>query len=270
MQLEVSYYQLPESIDFNFEELKQELTEKVQTYKTIVYDDNQIKEAKADKANLNKLKKALNDERIKREKEYMMPFNEFKSKIAEIISIIDEPIAIIDSQVKEYENKKKQEKHEAICELWDGMEDRPEWLSLQMIFDDTWLNATASMKSIKDAIEAKISRIRCDIVVLEELPEFSFEAVEEYKRTLDLATAVNEGKRLADMQRRKLETEKAREAFLAEQEAKHKEKIEAQKTDPVIVDEIRQWISFSAYLTIDEAMLLKTFFEENNIQFRRA
>ena len=41
-----------------YEELKQELTEKVSMYETMVYTDDQIKEAKADKANLNKLKKA--------------------------------------------------------------------------------------------------------------------------------------------------------------------------------------------------------------------
>ena len=51
--------------------MKQELTEKVSMYETLVYTDDQIKEAKADKAQLNKLKKALNDERIRIEKEYM-------------------------------------------------------------------------------------------------------------------------------------------------------------------------------------------------------
>ena len=68
MELKMNEYQLPEKILFNYEELKQELTEKVAHYETLVYTDDQIKEAKADRANLNRLKKALNDERIRREK----------------------------------------------------------------------------------------------------------------------------------------------------------------------------------------------------------
>lgn len=67
MELKVNEVSIPEKIEFNYEQLKAELTEKVSLYETMVYTDDQIKQAKADKANLNKLKKALNDERIRRE-----------------------------------------------------------------------------------------------------------------------------------------------------------------------------------------------------------
>ena len=50
MELKMHEYQLPEKILFNYEELKRELTEKVSHYETLVYTDDQIKEAKADKA----------------------------------------------------------------------------------------------------------------------------------------------------------------------------------------------------------------------------
>ena len=110
MEFKVNEYQLPDKLTFNYEELKCELQEKVSHYETLVYTDDQIKEAKADRASLNKLKAALNDERIRREKEYMIPFNDFKAKVNEIIGIIDKPISVIDRQVKEYEDKKKAEK----------------------------------------------------------------------------------------------------------------------------------------------------------------
>ena len=106
MELRVNEVAIPEKIDFNYEELKAELTSKVSFYETLVYTDDQIKDAKADKANLNKLKRALNDERIRREKEYMQPFNVFKAQINEIIGIIDKPIAVIDEQVKAYDEKR--------------------------------------------------------------------------------------------------------------------------------------------------------------------
>ena len=183
MQLKVNEVTIPEEISFNYNELKQELTEKVKMYETLVYTDDQIKQAKTDKANLNKLKKALNDERIRREKEYMKPFNEFKAQINEIIGIIDKPIAIIDKQVKEAEEQKKQEKTKAIEELFLEMT-RPDWVNLRAIYNPKWLNATFTMKSVKEEIESRLEQINNDLATLSNLPEFGFEATEVYKLPL--------------------------------------------------------------------------------------
>ena len=59
MNFEVTKITTPERIEWNYEELKAEIAERVQHYETLVYTDETIKEAKADRANLNKLKKAL-------------------------------------------------------------------------------------------------------------------------------------------------------------------------------------------------------------------
>ena len=121
MELKIMPYEQPAAIKFNFEELKTELEERVKVYEKMVYDETQIQQAKADRADLNKLKKALNDERIRREKDYMVPFNEFKAQINEIIAIIDKPVAIIDKQVKEFEEKEKQEKLMITVNYTDGL-----------------------------------------------------------------------------------------------------------------------------------------------------
>ena len=71
MELKLIPYTVPQSITWNYEELKAELTAKASEYASIVYTDDQVKAAKADRANLNRLKKALNDERIRQEREYM-------------------------------------------------------------------------------------------------------------------------------------------------------------------------------------------------------
>lgn len=75
MELQIEDVQLPEQIKFNFEDLKSEIQAKAHEYEVSVYTEDNIKAAKADRASLNKLKKALNDERIRREKAYMKPFN---------------------------------------------------------------------------------------------------------------------------------------------------------------------------------------------------
>lgn len=290
MELKVNEVAIPERIDFNYEELKQELTEKVSMYETMVYTDDQIKEAKADKASLNKLKKALNDERLRREREYMKPFNEFKEQINEIIAIIDKPIAVIDKQVKEAEEQKKQEKAQKIEELFKDMQ-APEWVELKAIYNPKWLNASFSMKAVKEELIEKLDKINNDLDTLANLPEFGFEATEVYKSSLDINKAVNEGKRLAEIQKRKEEQErlKAEAVAKAKEEALAKAEEEAARREhPSDADMMEQcgmgadpaqsqpdpepieaqWISFSAKLTVAQARELKDFFGSRNIEYK--
>lgn len=277
MELKVNEVVIPDSIQFNYEELKQELTEKVSMYETMVYTDDQIKEAKSDKANLNKLKKALNDERIRREKEYMKPFNEFKTRINEIIAIIDKPVAVIDKQVKAFDEKKRQDKMEAIKKLYEESE-HPGWLELEQIFNERWLLASVSMRQVQDGIEGWLNEIKTNLDILANLPEFAFEATEVYKSTLDVQKALNEGKRLAEMIKRKQEQERlqkeAEERAKAEAKAREElveahmpesEPVQRVTTEPV---EQSQWISFRALLTVPQAFELKRFFEKNKIEFQ--
>lgn len=188
MELRINEVTTPEQITFNYDELKQELTEKMAFYETLVYTDEQVKDAKADRASLNKLKKALNDERLRQEREYMKPFDTFKAQINEIIGIIDKPVALIDKQMKDFEEKKKQEKTEVIKELHKSLGAQT-FLTLEKIWDDKWLNSSTSMKSIETAIKEKIYQASNDLLTLSKLPEFGFEAAELYKETLDINKA---------------------------------------------------------------------------------
>ena len=47
----------------NFEELKAEIAQSVQKYETMIYGENQVSEAKKDRAKLNAFKNALDDRR---------------------------------------------------------------------------------------------------------------------------------------------------------------------------------------------------------------
>lgn len=273
MELRVEEYQLPEELKFNFEELKTELTEKVKTYETMIYTDDQIKEAKTDRANLNKLKKALNDERIRREREYMEPFNQFKEKINDIISIIDKPIAVIDKQIKAADDKRKADKQLEIGSLFI-VKRFPDWVRIDMIQDPSWLNATTTMKQIEDNLDGWKNRIDAELKTIEGLQEFSFEATEVYKKTLDMAKAIAEGQRLADIQKRKKEAEEAAARMKAEADARRaeaeakKQQEEAEKQETPKEDAPASWIKFEALLTIENAGKLRQFFIDNNITFR--
>lgn len=282
MELKIEDAQLPKQIKFNFDELKTELTAKAHDYKVTVYTEDNIKEAKSDRASLNKLKKALNDERIRLEKEYMKPFNTFKSQINEIIGIVDEPIGIIDGQIKDFEQRKKDEKRDAIIELWNSKE-KPDFLNKHDLFNEKWLNSTYTMAKVEEDIDEIIAKTMDDLKTLESLPEFGFEAVEEYKRTLSLQQAIEEGKRLADIQKRKEEQERLQKE--AEEKAKQEEAAAEQITEPEASQEApveetlsdenpaeeppRAWVGFKALLSKEEARALGEFLTSHNIKIKK-
>lgn len=288
MELRVNEATIPEKISFNYEELKAELTEKVAFYETLVYTDDQVKDAKADRATLNKLKKTLNDERIRREKEYMQPFNEFKAQVNEIIGIIDKPIAVIDKQVKEFEDQKKANKQNAIEELFAtiGFQN---FVTLEKIWDPKWLNASVSMKSIEEQMRSRMYEIGDDVLTLHNLPEFGFEATEVYKQTLDINKAIKEAQRMAEIAKAKAEAaakkKAAEEARKAEEERKAKEIKEEQRvivppepheqavTPPEPVQSAdstqeRMVVRFEVLLTTEDAYALKEFFKSRSIEFK--
>lgn len=274
MELHVQEYNLPEAINFNFDELKTAITEKSEQYAKIVYTDDNIKAAKEDRADLNRLKKALNDERIRRQKEYMKPFDNFKAKIDEIIGIIDKPVLAIDKQIKEYEAIKQDEKKANIEEMFKNML-FPEWMTVEQIWNPKWLNASTSMTAIESELLSFKNEVIRNCQTLATLPMHSHEAVITYHKTLDMAQALDKVHEL-------IELEEAKKKMLAKEEAKKRETenafIPVPEQSPVIeVEKIQEeeaapepkmWVGFEAYLNKTQAALLKDFFNENNIDFR--
>ena len=282
MELRVNEVAIPEKISFNYEELKAELTEKVAFYETLVYTDDQVKDAKADRATLNKLKKTLNDERIRREKEYMQPFNEFKAQVNEIIGIIDKPIAVIDKQVKEFEDQKKAKKQKDIEELFAGMGFQS-FVTLEKIWDPKWLNASTSMKSIEEQMRSRMYEIGDNVLRISQFPEFSFEAMEAFKETLLIDTAVDVVQKNREMEQKKAAAKAAEEARKAEEERKTQEiKEELSQTVIVPSEQNKQAVTpsepvqsepkfpvrFEAIVTEKQGKELKLWFAERNIEFK--
>jgi hypothetical protein len=275
MELKVNELVVPEKIKWNYGELKKELTEKTELYATVVYTDETIKQAKADRAKLNALKTALNSERIRMEREYMTPFNEFKSQVAEIIGIIDKPVKAIDAQIKDYEKREQDEKRAKIIELFDGIENKPEWLKIEQLWDPRWLNKSTTFRMIEENILGWLNRIETELATIETLAEGSFEAEAEYKRTLDMGGAIAEGQKQARIQREKAEAEKAKAPEMPEPLKEESplpwDDVKEGKPEDVFtatVDDGRIWVHFAARLNVDEALALNRFMRENGIEFK--
>lgn len=167
MELKVNEITALEPIKFNYEELKKEVTEGMSKYVNMIYTEETMKIAKADKANLNKLSKALNDEKIRVKKDILKPYEDFEQKILEIKSIVDKAVINIDTQIKAHESKVKEEKRKEIEKFFNENVGKYEKLILfNTIFNERWLNATTTMKSIQDEITHIFAKAETDIQVL--------------------------------------------------------------------------------------------------------
>ncbi len=206
---------IPSEISFNFEELKLTLTERLDHYNHLVITEDGIKEGRADRAKLNKLKTAIETRRKEIKNACMAPYNAFEIQVKEITALIDKPIAAIDNQLFAYEEKRKEEKKAEIKAVWDEfLADNkvPAGITLTAIGDPKWLNATVSIETIRKTMAARFEQIANDLTVIAGLPAFNFEAQETYLDTLDLGRAVREAQRLAEQaeKRKAWEEEQAR------------------------------------------------------------
>lgn len=180
------------SIDWNFDELKEEITKKSSDYLNLVYSSDQIKDAKQDRANLRKLVTALENKRKEIKKEIMVPYDDFAEKEKELVGIINEAITNIDTQVKGYEEGLRQEKLAKVKEIYkECIGDLDRTVPFEKIFKESWLNVSTTLKSIKEEIITIREKIDGDLKIINtENTPYVYEMKEEYLKDFDLMAAM--------------------------------------------------------------------------------
>lgn len=153
---------IPQKIEFNAEEIKSELSPKLEFYKNLVVTEDGIKDAKSDRSKLNKLKSAFEDKRKEMKKICLAPYEKFEEQCREITSMIDEASGSIDIQIKEFDQIKKQKKYSEIEDFFKSL-DKPDYIEISDVLNPKWANSTMNIESIKSEISENISRITGDM-----------------------------------------------------------------------------------------------------------
>lgn len=201
-----------QQIGWNKEQITKYVSEVTDQYKWIAYTDEQIPDAKKDRAALNALKKNISDGRIQVKNALMAPYYAFESEVKEVVALIDEPISLIDKQVAEYEEKVRDEKREELRSYFDQkIGALAEKLSFDMIFNTKWLNKSVSLKSCKEEIDKAILRTDTDLRTIDTMVEEKYRAyAADYylQNGRDITAALNKARRMREIDR-KAELEKA-------------------------------------------------------------
>ena len=263
---------IPPQISFNFEEIKSELAGKLQVYQNMVVTESGIKEAKADRANLNKFKAALADSRKAVKAQWNQPLSDFEGKMKELERMVDEPIGAIDRQVKAYDEAKKQDKRQQIERFFEGaVGDLEEVLPLSKIWNDRWLNATYPMKDIEKEIVERIRKTHSDIgiIVAMQLPCCD-QMLSTYLETLDMSRAMEEKHKYEQAQKAKAQAKQAEPAPSSPAEQQVAEAVVNTPLEAAreAAPELRV-LDFRVWVTPEQMQALKAFLVQNHIRYGR-
>lgn len=234
----------------NYQALKEQLESTLADYSNRVYTESTIAEAKADRAQLNKLKKIINDERIAREKEYMLPFAEFKAQAKELCTMIDNASSEIGGQIDKAEEYRISRKKSDIEVLFNDIRSNYDmnFISLEGVFEPSWNNKSVAINTIAEEITAIFEKATKDLATISSLPN-AFEITESYKNSLDLNSAIAIGNHIAEvnLKKRPDALQKAQEQIAIDCEEKYK-------------------VAFQCEITRSQALALSQFCEENRIK----
>lgn len=276
-----------QKIDWNFEELKAEISAAAQEYETSVYTDDTIKSAKADRAKLNKFVDALNAKRTDIRNQLLKPDEQFGREVKELTGIVQKAIDNIDGQIKDYERRQREEKTQKIRNFYEeNIHDLAEYLPFEKVMRPEYANASTSMKSIKESISALIQKVDEGLAIINETDsKFAGDMKRVFLQTYDIGAALAE--------RNRLETEERnREMYMEEQrrrkaERDAREQAEAQRImqaganaeaasevpepqiDAQLAEEPVYEMRFCVHGTRDQILRLRDFMKANNISFER-
>jgi Protein of unknown function (DUF1351). len=144
-------------LSFNFKQLKKWALGLTERYTDLVVTEDAIADVKRDMAELNKARKAVDDARKETVRQVTEPIRAFETQIKEVCGIFDTAYTKLGNQVKAFEDAQREEKRKAVFALIEQELESNE-ITMEIPIQDSWLNKTASMKSVRESVAAIITR----------------------------------------------------------------------------------------------------------------
>lgn len=228
-------------IEWNKQELEEAVKSKVAEYSGIEYTEETLKSAKKDRAELNKLLKAIEERRKKVKEIINKPYADFEKELKEVTALISDQVKEIDVQVKKFEDDQKEEKKKKIKVAYDeSIGELAEILPFDRIFTQAYLNKTYKLENAIEEVKKRIEEVKTDLGTIDEVcGKYKLNAKDVYIRTLDLSKALAEEKRLRELEEKmeadRIQKEKEEEERKKAQEERARE--EARKAEQKRLEE---------------------------------
>lgn len=191
MELQIQHQELA-PIQANLDQIKEYVLGVVAKYQNASYTDEQMKLAKADRAELRHLKEDIDTKRKQVKAAWNAPYLAFETQIKEITALIDEPVALIDGQIKEWEERRKAERRNKLEGVFNQFNPFGELLHFENVVEPEMLKMSITDSKATTLLARKLEKITGEMAQLESVvdPQFRTECVAVYTKTLNLAQAI--------------------------------------------------------------------------------
>lgn len=236
-ELEFKVIQNPGEIKYNIDELKEQLSSKMNEYKNAVFTEESKQIAKGELANLRKLDKSIDDSRKAVKRQWMVPYEEFEKQVKALKNIVAEPINLIDKQIKEMEAERIRKRRGDVEELYKNIISPAlaEFLPLGEIYQRKWDLTGTKLKNIQEDMEELVKKTQTETELIKSSQsDVVNEALKLYKNSRNLTDALEHinryeaNKKMAlakEEERRKKEEERRRQAEIERAKAEERQRL---------------------------------------------
>ena len=258
----------------NFEEMETALNEFVAPYEKLIVSEDAVSTAKSDRAKLRSVANHIDSYRKSVKAIYTTPLKEFEEKCKRLTGIIDKGVINLDGQVKEYEQKRKEEKLFLLHDYFDNSKKNmkhPEYVTWEFVENPKWGNATYIREQAHREIDCALLQIDRDVDSIIALSsEFQLPLLDEYKKSHDIYAVFQTQERLAAQKLREEQRQAELESQYREQRAKKvADQIKNQSNPKVEEKEPEQQFvaTYEVCGTYDELMSLQNLLSTLKVKY---
>lgn len=205
-------------IEDNINDVKEYALKLSEYYNIKEFDEDTLKDAKNERAEVNKFKDKVADFRKEITNKFNEPLEKFTTTAKETEKILKETYDTINNQIKAYEDKQKKEKEEAVKSYFNEL---CEAENIDFVnYEQANINVTlsASMKSLKEQAKKFVDKIVDDINLINST-QYVDEIMIDYKKDLNVSRAITEvNNRHAELEKVKQQKEEQEEQKLNDEE----------------------------------------------------
>ena len=205
-------------IEDNINDVKNYALKLSEYYNIKEFDEDTLKDAKNERAEVNKFKDKVADFRKEITNKFNEPLEKFTTTAKETEKILKETYDTINNQIKAYEDKQKKEKEEAVKSYFNEL---CEAENIDFVnYEQANINVTlsASMKSLKEQAKKFVDKIVDDINLINST-QYVDEIMIDYKKDLNVSRAITEvNNRHAELEKVKQQKEEQEEQKLNDEE----------------------------------------------------
>lgn len=254
----------------NYEPLKAMALEQVSAYKSLIVEEDGIASAKTDCAKLRKAAKNASDLRISIKKEHEAKISKTLEQLKELTDIFNDAASSIDNQVKEFDEKRKDEKRSAIENIyWDNIKDMGKFLPLQAVWNEKWLNKGYALDAITKEIKAQVAAVEDGIKTIQLLgTKYESQMISAFLEAYNMNDAL---KKKAELEQIDAEMERRRKAQEEEQQNEEQvsEQEEPQKQEEVPQEEPRYRLAFEVFGNHEQLTALVDYLRGSGLDYKR-